>query len=123
MSALPQTPPLQAQPVPDGTLVRFPCADFDELTTSGITDALYDLALSHGQPSLYLDLDEVQYLASVTMGRLVVLDKRLRDAGGRLHLCNLNPKVYDVFRVSRLTLLLDVRPKVFAVPAAGFVQH
>jgi anti-sigma B factor antagonist len=111
MSALPQTPPLQTQPVADGTLVRFPCADFDELTTNGLTDALYDLALSQGQPSLYLDLDDVQYLASITMGRLIVLDKKLRDAGGRLHLCNLNRQVYDVFRVSRLTLLLDVRPK------------
>src|SRR4051812_34210751 len=111
MSALSPAVALQSQPVADGTLVRFPCADFDEATTDGLTDTLYDLALREGRPSLYLDLDDVKYLASITMGRLIMLDKKLRDAGGRLHLCNLDRQVYEVFRVSRLNQLIDVRPK------------
>ena len=38
------------------------------------------------------------------------MHKRLRDRGGRLVVSNLAPKVYEVFEVTRLHTLLDIRP-------------
>lgn len=111
MSALPHMPAVDVEPLADGVMVHFHCKDFDEVTTVGLTDNLSELAHEQGRPSMYLDLGDVEYLSSATMGRLIVLDKKLRDAGGRLHLCNLNPPVYQLFRTARLNCLLDIRPK------------
>jgi anti-sigma B factor antagonist len=56
-----------------------------------------------------MDLGNVTYLNSSALGLLLRLHKRLRDRGGRLVVSNLAPQVYEVFEVTRLNTLLDIR--------------
>ena len=60
-------------------------------------------------PWLALDLSAVEFLSSTALARFVGLDRELRAAGGRLSLVNLRPTVRQVFAVTRLDRLLDVR--------------
>ena len=60
---------------------------------------------------LWLDLGGVEVPTAAGLGRLVALHKDLRAAGGGLVLGNVGGLAYEVFRLTGLTGLLDVRPK------------
>jgi anti-anti-sigma factor len=83
------------------------CVDGPELSDEGSGLAEQLLALAHGQPHLYLDLNGVESLSGAALNDLLRLDQALRAAGGRLSLRNLNPLAYQLFHICRLTALLD----------------
>ena len=58
---------------------------------------------------LEVDLGKVGYLTSTALGKFVGLNKRVRDRGGRLILTNLTDVVYEVFEVTQLHRVLDIR--------------
>jgi len=82
--------PWEVQRVGDGTVVKITRRDLDVATVSILADELYDLALEASPPTLYLDFGEVSCLSGVVCGKLLALERRLREAGGRLVLRNLN---------------------------------
>jgi stage II sporulation protein AA (anti-sigma F factor antagonist) len=49
-----------------------------------------------------VDLGQVKYLGSAGFRPLLSLYRRVRDQGGSMVLCNLNPDVEEVFRITRL---------------------
>jgi anti-anti-sigma factor len=56
-----------------------------------------------------LDFGAVEYIESRELGALVVLNRKVREAGGRLALVNVRPFVAGVLEVTRLDTILDVR--------------
>jgi anti-anti-sigma factor len=56
-----------------------------------------------------LDLRAVKLPTAGGLGQLVALHKELRASGSQLVLCNVREEAYEVFRLTRLTELLDVR--------------
>jgi anti-anti-sigma factor len=73
-------------------------------------------AFAHGDPAqqgrrtLVLDLGEVKVPTAGGLGELVALHHRLRASRRQLVLCNVGPQAFEVFELTRLTQLLDVRP-------------
>ena len=61
------------------------------------------------RPHLTLDFGAVDFLSSVGLGTLLTIHKQLRSRGGRLAVVNVRPHVYEVFAVTRVTTVLDVR--------------
>jgi len=61
------------------------------------------------RPHLTLDFGAVDFLSSVGLGTLLTVHKQLRSRGGRLAVVNVRPHVYEVFAVTRVTTVLDVR--------------
>ncbi len=95
----------------DTAVVRFhgSAVNLDEHTVSLLRDQLLALAERPGPATLLLDFANVDFMSSLMLGTLVVLHRRLRASGRRLALRNLTPALYEVFEITRLTLLLDVR--------------
>jgi anti-anti-sigma factor len=60
---------------------------------------------------LLLDLGAVSFLTSTVLGELIGMHKRVRDGGGRLTLANVQPMVREVFAVTCLDRVLEVRPE------------
>jgi anti-sigma B factor antagonist len=58
--------------------------------------------------NLVLDFHSVKYLSSAVLGLLIRISKRIYERGGQLRLCNINPKIYEVFRITRLTQVFDI---------------
>jgi anti-anti-sigma regulatory factor len=83
----------------DGTLV------------SVLVDELFELVQESGQPRLYLDFAEISQIASVVIGKLIALNARLREQGGRLILLEMNLVPYEAMQATRLTDALDIRVK------------
>jgi anti-anti-sigma regulatory factor len=95
--------------IANGLIVRLSQEDLHSTAISILVDELYELALEHGRANLYVDFANVRRLASIVFGKLISLDRKLRDVDCRLVLCNVDPAVYQAFRAARLTENLDVR--------------
>ena len=61
-----------------------------------------------GGINLILDFGNVQYLSSAVLGLLIRISKRIYENDGQLRLCNINPKIYEIFKITRLTKTFDI---------------
>ncbi len=55
-----------------------------------------------------LDFSAVNYACSDVIGKLIILNKRVRQKGGRLILCGLCPYVREILAITRLDTILDI---------------
>jgi anti-anti-sigma factor len=97
--------------VDERTVVRFTAGPV--LTgekAEAVSEQLFHLVDDLQRRRLVLDFASVDSLTSLMIGKLVTLNKRLRDAGGRLVLCNVKPDLRGVFEVTGLTRLLAIYP-------------
>jgi anti-anti-sigma factor len=93
----------------DGLRIKVDYPEQYDLKGTGLCDELFHLAETHYQKRWFLDLNGLDYLSGAVLTDLLRLDQQLRAGGGRLSLRNLNPILYDIFHICRLTDLLDVQ--------------
>ncbi len=60
------------------------------------------------QINLILDFGNVRFLSSAVLGLLIRVSKKIYERDGNLRLCNINPKIYEVFKITRLTKVFDI---------------
>lgn len=80
----------------------------DPRTIERIGKALSELIDHDGLENLVVDLRSVKYLSNAAMAKLVELHKRMRDAGGRLRLHNVQSEVSRQFSMRRLNEVLEI---------------
>jgi len=108
MSAAPKR--IEVIEVGSVTIVRF--VDRELIDQGLIQDAGYELfQLVEGQRGrrLLLDLTNLDYVASMALGKLIVLNKKASSCGGKLVLCNLGASIREAFNLAKLDLLFDIR--------------
>jgi anti-sigma B factor antagonist len=102
------------------TVVRFDgkvCMNDDHCQS--MQDLLLDIAGQPDRGPVVLDMGNVTAVSSLALGALVKLHKGLSADGRPLTLCNLSPEVYEVFAVTRLDTVLDLRPAQPGIPQEG----
>ena len=57
---------------------------------------------------LILDFTNVRFLSSAVLGLLIRVSKKVYERDGYLGLCNINRKIYEVFKITRLTKIFDI---------------
>jgi anti-anti-sigma factor len=75
---------------------------------------------SQGRPMLVIDLLGVGFAGSAALGMFVTLQRLVRQRGGQIVFCNVDPMVFEVFRISKLDtmfLFVDDRPAALAEAA------
>ncbi len=58
--------------------------------------------------NLILDFSNVQSLSSAVLGLLIRISKKVYERDGQLRLCNIDPRIYEIFRITRLTKIFDI---------------
>jgi anti-sigma B factor antagonist len=58
--------------------------------------------------NLILDFGNVRFLSSAVLGLLIRISKRVYERDGQLRLCRINPKIYEIFKITRLTKTFDI---------------
>ena len=58
--------------------------------------------------NLILDFQNVRFLSSAVLGLLIRISKRIYEQEGQLKLCNINPKIYEIFKITRLNKVFDI---------------
>ena len=101
---------LDVSDVGDVTVVRF--RDKKIMQDSGIQEIgreLFDLVECDNRKKVLLDFSGVSFMSSGALGKLVTLYKKLHSNGSDLKLCEIRPEIIDVFSVTRLDRLFDIR--------------
>lgn len=62
-----------------------------------------------------IDFNVVQFLASALLGKLITLNKRLIARKGSLKLCGLQPDVRELFALTSLDRMFDIKDAVESV--------
>jgi anti-anti-sigma factor len=90
------------------TLILALTGELDGFTSSDVEKALLR-RVEAGETRLILDLTGTTYVSSVGLGVLILVNKRLQQAGGRMCLCGLSEAIYQVFQTCGLDRLLELQ--------------
>jgi anti-sigma B factor antagonist len=63
-------------------------------------------------PRMVLDFTSVEHLSSAALGMLITLNSRIKDAGGGLSLAAIRPDLLEIFEITKLNRLFDLRSTV-----------
>ncbi len=80
----------------------------DEQVIQEIGDELFALIDERYKVKLLLNFENVDYLSSAALGKLIILNRKVREENGELKFCSIKPKIYDVFKITKLD-------KIFAI--------
>jgi len=87
------------------TVLRLPDGALTDQSLQSVRRCLQELDAS----IVHLDLGGIRLPTAEGLGALVVLNRELRACGGALVLFNLTAATYEVFTLTRLVEVLDVR--------------
>ena len=107
---MPEHQRLDVSEVGDVTIVRF--VDRRILDATNIEELggeLFGLIEDDNRQKLLLNFSDVEFLSSAALNKLIILDKKLRERSGMLKLTNLRPEIHEVFTITRLTKLFDIK--------------
>ena len=79
----------------------------DVLMFDDLNSALISHIMSNKGDYL-IDLSRTDYVGSAVLGLLVNLRQKIRAAGGKLVLCQLSPRILEIFRVGSLQQLFTL---------------
>ena len=68
--------------------------------------------------NLVLDFSAVKFLSSAVLGLLIRVSKKVYEQDGQLRLCNIIPRIYEIFKITRLTKIFDIYPDRAAAVAS-----
>ena len=80
----------------------------EEHVINDIAESLFAVVDESTPANMVLSFARVKHLSSSTLGVLIRLDKRVRESGGKLKLCDIKPVLYEIFVITKLNKLLDI---------------
>ena len=89
-------------------IARLTMKSIDMLITQDVGDALHRLVDQEGFRKVIINLKQVEYLISETLGRMVTLQTKLNASCGELRLCHLQPFVAEKFQTTGLTKVFQI---------------
>jgi anti-sigma B factor antagonist len=81
----------------------------DDLALAEVGEELHSLVAEEKCPKLLLSFAGVTYLSSAMLGKLISINRQLREKGGKLKLCELCPIIQEVFTLTKLNQIIDIR--------------
>lgn len=92
------------------SVVRILC---EKLVSQYEIDCLWreldDLSEQSAKPNLLLDFSVVKLASSPMLGKLIRFKEQITGNDGKLVLCNLQPMVHRVFKLTRLNTTFDIQ--------------
>ncbi len=101
---------LDLETIGDITIAKFVDKKIlDETNIQIIGNQLFGLVEDDGRKKIILDFSNVEYLSSAALGKLITMDKKVKAAGGKLRLCAIRPDIYEVFAITKLNQVFDIK--------------
>ena len=96
--------------VGDVTVVKFIDKKIlDEASIQELGVELFGLVEQLNRKSILLNFTGVEFLSSAALGKLITLDRKVKSAKGRLKMCNIKPEILEVFQITKLNRVFDIR--------------
>jgi anti-sigma B factor antagonist len=90
----------------------------DEAAIQELGAELFALVEVDNRKTLLLDFEGVEFLSSAALGKLITFDRKVKTSKGRLKMCGLAPGILEVFQVTKLNKVFDIRPDAAEALAA-----
>ncbi len=101
---------LDVNEVGDVTVVRFRDQKIiEDINIQELGQEMFQLVEVDNRDKLLLNFAEVDFLSSAALGKLITLDKKVKAHGATLKLSNIRPEIYEVFAITKLNRLFDIK--------------
>jgi anti-sigma B factor antagonist len=101
---------LQLSEAGEVTVVRFVDRKIlDEANIQELGQELFHLIEDENRRNLLLNFSSVEFLSSAALGKLITLDKKVKAHQGTLKLSNIRPEILEVFAITKLNKLFDIK--------------
>ena len=71
-------------------------------------EELLSLVNPENPPRILINLNNVRFLSSAAINKLIVIDKRLKSVGGSLKICAVSSEVSEVFAITHLDSVFEI---------------
>lgn len=100
---------LEVSEVGDVTVVHFRDQRIiEDLAIQETGQELIEL-VAEGRTKLVLNFSAVGFMSSAALGKLITLNKKVQAAGGAVKMCSIRPEIREVFVITRLDRLFDIK--------------
>lgn len=101
---------LEVNEVAGVTVVRFRDQKIiEDINIQELGQEMFRLVEVDNRHKLLLNFSSVDFLSSAALGKLITLDKKVKGRGGTLKLSNIRPEIYEVFAITKLNRLFDIK--------------
>lgn len=63
---------------------------------------------NESEPRILINLENVRFLSSAAINKLIVLEKRSKTLGGSVKISNVSPEVNEVFTITHLDKVFEI---------------
>jgi anti-sigma B factor antagonist len=106
-------PRISVQYVEDATIVTFVDEKIlEEMDIQALQASIMSVVEEVERINLILNFSNVQFLSSAVLGLLMRISKKVYERGGQLKLCNISPRIYEIFKITRLNQIFDIHEDV-----------
>jgi anti-sigma B factor antagonist len=96
--------------VGDVTVVHFRDSRItDDLNIQELGQELFHLVETEKRKKLVLNFAAVDFLSSAALGKLITLERKIKSHNGQMKLCGIRPQIHEVFLITKLNRLFDIR--------------
>lgn len=81
----------------------------DEVNIQELGQELFKLVVHDDCKKIILNFTNVEFLSSAALGKLITFEKRTKKNSARLLLTNIRPDIYEVFAITKLNKLFDIK--------------
>ncbi|MGA2616219.1 MAG: STAS domain-containing protein [Thermoguttaceae bacterium] len=101
---------LDVTEIGDVTVVRFRDRKIvEDINIQELGSEMFQLVEVDHRDKLLLNFSDVDFLSSAALGKLITLDRKMKAHGGTLKLTNIRPEIYEVFAITKLNRLFDIK--------------
>ena len=102
---------LEVEDIGDVTVVNFVDKKIlDEQNIQIIGEQLFSLVDELGRRKILLNFQNVEFLSSAALGKLITLNRKLQGVQGRLVMCAIAKEIREVFEITKLDKLFKIFP-------------
>lgn len=80
----------------------------DEANIQQIGEEIAGLIDAGNAPRLLISFSNVDHLSSAALGQLITINNRVKSRQGQLRLANIDPQIYEVFKITKLDKLFQI---------------
>ena len=107
---MPKQQRLEVREVGDVTVVGFRDQRIiEELGIQEMAQELFQLVEAEGRKKILLNFAAVAFMSSAALGKLITMHKKVKASNGVLKFCNIRPEIFEVFAITRLDRLFDIK--------------
>jgi anti-anti-sigma factor len=101
---------LDVNEVDDVTVVRFRDRKIvEDVNIQELGQEMFHIVEADNRGRVLLNFSSVEFLSSAALGKLITLEKKVKAHGGTLKLCNIRPEIYEVFAITKLNRVFDIK--------------